>query len=135
MPTALDTRLKAKTISPSLTVDDLQKSIAFFEALGFGIEEKWEEKGQFLGASLRAGDGLIYISQDDWKKGRNREKGVGMRIFIETKQNVDELAANAKKAGITLDSEPEDTPMGERAFGATEPSGFKLTIFSVIAKS
>ncbi|HEX6260013.1 MAG TPA: VOC family protein [Woeseiaceae bacterium] len=134
MTTALDTRLKAKTISPSITVDDLQKSIAFFEGLGFGIGERWEENGQLLGASMRAGESTIYISQDDWKKGRNRQKGIGMRIFIETQQNVDQLTADAKKSGITLDSEPQDTPMGERAFEVTEPSGFKISIFSVTAK-
>ena len=134
MTTALDTRLKAKTISPSITVDDLQKSIAFFERLGFGVGERWEENGQLLGASMRAGESTIYINQDDWKKGRNRQKGIGMRIFIETNQNVDQLAADAKKSGIALDSEPQDTPMGERAFAVTEPSGFKISIFSVTAK-
>jgi hypothetical protein len=35
MATALDGRLQAKTITPSLTVDDLQRSIRFFEGLGF----------------------------------------------------------------------------------------------------
>jgi predicted enzyme related to lactoylglutathione lyase len=54
-------------------------------------------------------------------------KGVGMRLFISTTQDIDQLAARAKEAGITLDSEPHDTEWG-RAFEVTEPSGFKLTI-------
>ena len=130
MATTLDTRLQAKTVSPSLTVDNLQQSIAFFEGLGFGIEERWEENGVLQGVSLRAGEALINISQDDWKKGRNRQKGVGMRIFVNTKQDIDQLAANAKKAGVTLAAEPHDTPYGSRAFDATEPSGFTVTIIS-----
>jgi predicted lactoylglutathione lyase len=40
-------------IVPTLTVDDLQKSIAFYEALGFAIDERWEEKGTLLGVMLR----------------------------------------------------------------------------------
>jgi uncharacterized glyoxalase superfamily protein PhnB len=130
MATTLDTRLQAKTISPTLTVNDLQRSVAFFEGLGFGVEERWEENGILLGVMLRAGEGRINLSQDDWKKGRDREKGVGMRIFISTTQDVDQLAAHAKKAGVALDAEPHDTPWGSRAFEVTEPSGFRLTISS-----
>src|SRR5688572_13110912 len=130
MTTTLDTGLQAKTISPILTVNDLQRSITFFEGLGFGVEEKWEEKGVLLGVMLRGGDARINLSQDDWKKGRNRQKGEGMRLYVGTKQNIDQLAADAKKAGITLDAEPHDTDWGSRAFEVTEPSGFKLTIGS-----
>ena len=130
MATTLDTRLQAKTISPTLTVNNLQHSLDFFEGLGFGVEERWEENGGLLGVMLRAGEARIGLSQDDWKKGRNRQKGEGMRIYVGTKQNVDQLAADARKAGIALDSEPHDTEWGSRAFEVTEPSGFKLTIGS-----
>jgi len=130
MATVLDTRLQAKTLSPALTVNNLQQSVVFFEGLGFGVEERWEEKGILLGVMLRAGDARINLSQDDWNKGRDRQKGVGMRIFVSTTQNIDQLAADAKNAGIALDAEPHDTPWGSRAFEVTEPSGFRLTISS-----
>jgi uncharacterized glyoxalase superfamily protein PhnB len=130
MATTFETRLQAKTLSPNLTVDNLDQSVAFFERLGFGIEERWEEKGKLLGVTLRAGAARIDLSQDDWKKGRDRQKGVGMRISVSTEQDIDQLAAAAKKAGVSLDAEPHDIPWGGRAFEVTEPSGFKLTIFS-----
>jgi uncharacterized glyoxalase superfamily protein PhnB len=130
MATTLETRLQAKTISPGLTVNNLQQSITFFEGLGFGVEERWEEKGVLLGVMLRAGEARINLSQDDWKKGRNRQKGEGTRLYVGTKQNIDQLAADARKAGIALDREPHDTDWGSRAFEVTEPSGFKLTIAS-----
>jgi uncharacterized glyoxalase superfamily protein PhnB len=130
MATTVETRLRAKTVSPTLTVDDLQKSMKFFEGLGFGVEERWEENGVLLGVMLRAGDAMINLSQDDWKKGRDRKKGLGMRIYISTAQDVDQLAAQAKKAGVRLDAEPHDTDWGSRAFEVTEPSGFTLTIGS-----
>jgi uncharacterized glyoxalase superfamily protein PhnB len=128
MTTTLDTRLQAKTISPTLTVNNLQQSLAFFEGLGFGVEERWEENGTLLGVMLRAGEARINLSQDDWKKGREREKGVGMRLYVSTTQDINQLAAAARKAGIALDTEPHDTPWGSRAFEVTEPSGFRLTI-------
>jgi catechol 2,3-dioxygenase-like lactoylglutathione lyase family enzyme len=42
--------VQINAIVPTLTVDDLQKSIAFYEALGFAIDERWEEQGTLLGA-------------------------------------------------------------------------------------
>jgi len=130
MATVTEGALQAKTIMPNLTVDDLPASIRFFEGLGFAIDERWEEGGTLNGVTLRAGNAHIGLSQDDWKKGRDRKKGVGTRIFIETAQNIDELAARAKKAGVKLIAEPHDTDWGSRAFEATEPSGFLLTISS-----
>ena len=125
--------LKAKTMSAMLTANDLPQSIRFFEGLGFAVEERWEHEGTLQGVMLRAGEASIALGQDDWKKGRDRQKGVCMRIFISTTQNVDEIAARAKAAGIELDSDPADTDWGSRAFEVTEPSGFKITIASHVA--
>ena len=130
MATATESMLQAKTVSPSLTVNDVQQSLRLFEGLGFAVEERWEEQGKLLGVMMRAGDARIGLTQDDWQKGRDRQKGVGLRIYIGTKQNVDEIASRARTAGVKLDSEPHDTEWKTRAFDVTEPSGFKITITS-----
>jgi uncharacterized glyoxalase superfamily protein PhnB len=122
--------LQISAIVPSITVDDLQKSIAFYEALGFTVDERWEEKGTLLGVMMRAGKNQVGLNQDDWKKGRDRKKGIGVRLTMSTTQNVDEIARRAKSAGITLKSEPHDTEWKSRAFEVTDPSGFLLTIYS-----
>ena len=122
--------LQLSTIVPSLTVDDLQETIKFYEALGFVVDERWEDNGTLLGVMMRAGKSQIGLSQDDWKKGRDRKKGVGMRVFMSTTQNVDDIAKRAKSAGVTLASEPHDTEWKSREFEVTDPSGFLLTISS-----
>jgi uncharacterized glyoxalase superfamily protein PhnB len=124
------TTLKGSSVMPSLTVDNLQQSLDFFRGLGFEVEDRWEDKGVLLGAMLKAGDARLGLSQDDGKKGRDRTKGVGMRIYIEAADDIDQVAARAKAAGITLTREPHDTEWGARAFEVTEPSGFALTIAS-----
>lgn len=129
MATTIETTLQTTSIVPSLTVDDVQKSIKFYEGLGFAVEQRWEENGVLLGVMLIAGKNRLGLSQDDWKKGRDRVKGVGMRVFIGTSQNIDELATRAKAAGVTLDRDPHDTDMG-RALQVTDPSGFQLTIYT-----
>jgi uncharacterized glyoxalase superfamily protein PhnB len=122
--------LQVTSIVPIFTVDDLQKSIAFYEALGFAVDERWEDNGTLLGVMVRAGKTQIGLNQDDWKKGRDRKKGIGMRMFLATTQNVDEIAARARSAGIKLESEPHDTEWKSRALEITDPSGFLLTISS-----
>jgi uncharacterized glyoxalase superfamily protein PhnB len=123
--------VQISAIVPTLTVDDLQKSISFYEALGFTIDERWEDKGTLRGVMLRAGRTEIGLNQDDWKKGRDRKKGIGVRLSIATTPgHVDEIARRARNAGITLTSEPHDTEWKSRAFEVIDPSGFLLTIFS-----
>ena len=123
--------VQIRAIVPTLTVDDLQKSISFYEALGFTIAERWEDKGTLLGVMLRAGGTQIGLNQDDWKKGRDRKKGIGVRLSISTTRgNVDEIAKRARNAGITLKSDPHDTEWKSRAFEVSDPSGFLLTVYS-----
>ena len=128
MATTTEGALQARSIAPGFTVDDLTKSLKFYEALGFGIEDRWEHEGVLQGVMLRAGQARIALTQDDWQKGRDRLKGVGMRTWIDTEQNLDQVAAHAKAAGVTLDEEPHETEWGTRAFMVTDPDGFKLTI-------
>ncbi len=128
MATTTETALQAKLISPGFTVNDLEQSIRFYEGLGFAIDERWESEGKVVGVMLRAGNAMLGLNQDDWAKGRNRVKGVGMRVWIATGQDIDQVAARAKANGVKLDSEPEDTEWGGRAFTLTDPDGFKLTI-------
>lgn len=122
-------------IVPTLTVDDLQKSIAFYEALGFAIGERWDDKGTLVGVMMRAGGIEIGLNQDDWQKGRDRQKGIGVRLAITTPTagDVDALAMRAKNAGIALMAEPHDTEWNSRAFALKDPSGYLLTVFSAPA--
>ena len=125
-----ETTLRGKSVMPSLTVNNLRQSQDFFTALGFEIEDRWEHDGVLLGLMLKAGEARLGLSQDDGKKGVNREKGVGMRLYIEADSDIDQVAARAKAAGLKLQREPHDTEWGTRAFEVAEPSGFLLTIAS-----
>jgi uncharacterized glyoxalase superfamily protein PhnB len=107
--------LKLAEASPGFTVNDLDKSIAFYrDVLGFAVDERWERDGKLKGVSLKAGDVIFMIGQDDWLKGRDRKKGEGFRIYCSTTQDVDALAKGIKSRGGTLDQEPKDQPWGSR---------------------
>jgi uncharacterized glyoxalase superfamily protein PhnB len=122
--------LALRSASPSFTVNDLEKSLGWYrDVLGFGVEETWKNPdGKVVGISLKAGDVSFMIGQDDWKKGRDRSKGEGFRIYCETKKSVDDLAKRIEAKGGRLDSGPTDQPWGARDITVTDPDGFKITI-------
>jgi len=122
------TTLKGTSVMPSLTVNDLAQSLRFFEGLGFEVEDRWEQDGVLLGAMLKAGTARLGLTQDDGKKGKDRVKGVGLRIYVEAADDIDQVAARAKAAGIGLTKEPHTTEWGSRAFEVVDPNGFALTI-------
>lgn len=126
---ARSTSLRGAT--PSFTVNDIERSLAFYrDVLGFAVTDRWEEAGKLFGVELAAGDVSFMLGQDDWKKGRNRVKGEGFRIYCTTGQDVDRLAEQIKARGGTLAQEPADRPWGTRAFAVEDPDGFKITIAS-----
>ncbi len=128
--TAAATRaLKLGSVSPSFTVNDLPRSIAWYrDVLGFKVKERYKSEGSLVGVGLQAGDVFLMLGQDDWKKGRDRKKGEGFRIYCMTTQDVDAIATRIQAAGGTLDDGPHNQPWGMRDFSLTDPDGFKLTI-------
>src|SRR5262245_9380788 len=126
--------LRLREISLSLTVSDLERSVAWYrDVLGFTEGEHWEENGKSMGRQLKAGAVDLMLNQDDFKKGRDRSKGDGVRVWLSTAQSVYGLAAMVKTRGATLDYGPSETPWGDHAFGLTDPDGYRLTIVAAPA--
>ena len=123
--------LRLSSISPALTVGDLDASLAWYrDVVGFHVKETFEHEGKVGGASLVAGAAHLFLAQDDWAKGRDRAKGEGFRLHLATGGDVDAIAAGIEERGGTLESQPADLPWGPRAFSLVDPDGFKLTISS-----
>ncbi|HXI11307.1 MAG TPA: VOC family protein [Thermoanaerobaculia bacterium] len=120
--------LRLNAAIPSFTVNDVEKSLAWYrDVLGFKVKERWETEGKLEGVEMKAGEVSFMLGQDDWKKGRDRVKGEGIRMFCSTDQDVDSVAGQVKAAGGTLSQEPNDD-WGMRSFSVIDPNGFKITI-------
>jgi len=131
MTTASNGSLNGLSLSVSMSVNDLEKSLAWYcDVVGFSVDRKHERDGRLMAVSLKAGDVRILIGRDDGAKGVDRVKGAGLSLMITTDQNVDDLAARIKAAGGTLASEPADMPWGARVFRLRDLDGFTFVIAS-----
>ena len=122
---------RARALNASLTVKDLQQSLAWYQdVMGFTVDQRHEREGRLVAASLKAGAVRILLGQDDGAKGWDRAKGEGFSLQFTTAQDVDAIAARIKERGGTLLTEPADMPWGTRAFRLQDPDGFRFVISS-----
>ena len=126
--------LRLRALTPSITVNDIGKSLAWYrDVVGFIVEQEMQRDGVLGGAMMRAGGIRLMLDQDDFAKGRDRVKGVGFRMYFATAQDIDELASEIKSRGGILDQEPTDQPWGARVFALTDQDGFKISISTPMA--
>ncbi|MDP2957018.1 MAG: VOC family protein [Longimicrobiales bacterium] len=123
--------LRGRSLSASLTVKDLENSLAWYrDVAGFTVDQRYERDGKLIAVSLKAGAVRILLGQDDGAKGWDRVKGEGFSLQITTVQSVDDIAKGITERGGTLESEPADMPWGARMFRLKDPDGYRFTISS-----
>jgi catechol 2,3-dioxygenase-like lactoylglutathione lyase family enzyme len=117
-------------MNPIFTVTDLERSVRFYtDVLGFIVGERYTGSGGVLqGVMLKAGACDLGLSQDDWAKGRDRQRGVAVRVWCTTVQDIDALANRIKARGYPLTQEPTDESFGGRSVALDDPDGFHLSI-------
>lgn len=119
---------RARTVSASLAVKDIQKSLTWYrDKVGFYVDEKVENRGKLTGIVLKAGDVRILLSQDDGGTGWDKVKGAGFTLQFTTAQDIDALAEAITQRGGTLDGKPQDVA-GTRVLRLRDPDGFRLMI-------
>ncbi len=120
--------LRLRTLTPGLTVADLDVALAWYcDVVGFVVVEKWEKDGEIAGAVLEAGRVRVFLVQGDG----TTTSGATLQFYCATAQNIDELAAAIQARGGVLDAEPADQPWGARTFDLIDPDGVRLTVSSI----
>jgi uncharacterized glyoxalase superfamily protein PhnB len=121
--------LRLRSLMPALTVNDLAASVAWYrDVLGFIVAEEYRQEDRVVGVRLTAGTVDFLLGQDDFAKGRDRKKGVALRLYAITGQDIDQLAAAIKEKGGELAQEPQDQPWGARDLAVIDPDGFVISI-------
>ncbi len=122
--------MKIKSVS-GLTcyVKDLQKTVKFYETLGFDFKKK-ETNHATAYSNWFWIDFLSIASEDkpEFQKEANHEnKGVGLFIYLSV-DDVDEFYKELLEKGLKPSSEPIDL-RGNREFALHDPDNYKLVIF------
>ena len=122
--------LRLRSVSPIFTVADLERSVRFYtDVLGFIVGQRYTgSDGALQGVMLKAGVSELGLSQDDWKKGRDRQRGVAVSVWCTSVQDIDALATRIKAGGHALTQEPKDESFGGRSLALDDPDGFHLSI-------
>ena len=121
---------RARTLSASLAVKDIQKSLVWYcEKVGFFVDKKFERAGKVTAALLKAGDMRIQITQDDGGTGWDKVKGAGFALQFTTAQDIEGLAEAIKARGGVVSLEKSDASRG-RMLRLRDPDGFTLLIRS-----
>ena len=130
----------ASRTSVFLNVADIDRSLAFYKALGFKVVSSTKgDDGKAMYADLErdgAEIGLGAIASNDHPEYRawvGTPLGAGVVIYLTLPRGVDEVFAKAKKAGAAVESEPTDRSYG-RVATVNDPDGYVLTLHQEPAK-
>lgn len=122
--------LRLRSIGASLTVGDLERSLTLYtKGFGFIVHQRWETDGRLEGVTLLAGTCELNLSQDDGAKGFDRQKGEGVRLWLETVQDLDLIAERAESYGAVITSWPADREWGVRSLSADDLDGYHLSFY------
>ncbi len=103
----------------TLWVKEMDRSVAFYEALGF--ERIYGGKGEPF-TSFRVGPNYLNLAKVD---ASGKIPAWGRAIFYVT--DVDAFYARVIDSGLTPDFEPRDARWGERYFHLSDPDGHALS--------
>ena len=116
-----------------LHVADFERSLAFYEALGFRVIRRWEDWARLD----RDGADLV-LQGDAYVRGKDHyftphmdrsSRGVGVEVVIEV-VDVDAVYAAAKAAGLQIVKDIQDRPWIARDFRLADPDGYFIRMTS-----
>lgn len=104
----------------SLPVSDVSRSVAFYQQLGFQVEQSSP-----VFALLRLGEGSLGLLRAKLSDETQQIRG---RIHVElSTENLDALYEQLKSGGLTFNEPPHDEPW-ERAMSTPDPDGYHVEI-------
>jgi methylmalonyl-CoA/ethylmalonyl-CoA epimerase len=111
-----------------VAVTDLERALAFYQQLGFRVEDREEETPS---ATLAAGEARLWVFQTRSRAAATRDLSLtdnppGLDHVSFWVGDVDAAAERLRTAGLSLESEPADQPWGARATSLLDPDGIRI---------
>jgi PhnB protein len=116
------------TITPSLTVPDVQEAAEFYQTLGFEVVDNTPGPGgAWMHAQLRFGESNIMVGTPQPGTKWTKPKGLTNVALYTFVGDVDNVYEACKKLGYKPESAPVDQFWGDRTFNVTDPWGYTWT--------
>ena len=137
MPEAEDAGSQPASSSPGIVVElfvsDVERSIAFYRALGFDVARRYEDYVQLRRGEIRlslqgdahAVEGPHYFTPHI----KSFPRGTGVEVSIQV-ADVDAEYIRARTAGLNIVKPMQDRPWGARDFRVADPDGYFLRVTS-----
>ncbi|MCI4352650.1 MAG: VOC family protein [Thermoplasmata archaeon] len=120
-------------ISVMFNVKNVDRSVAYYRALGFTVRWKWAgDDGQLLYAGVGIGDAVIALGKitsraggreyQNYTKWVSSPLGAGVIVNVELR-NVEGIYLRARKAKVKIESRLRKWPYGT-AFTINDPDGY-----------
>lgn len=124
-PASRLTSVPVDDLIPSLRVDDLGRSIAFYERLGFAVTERREEEGWLLWARLRSGAAELMLALSS-EPAHAHDQGVLLYLYA---RDLDPLHRSLTEAGVRAGAiESHGSPGNSREMRVEDPDGYVLMV-------
>jgi lactoylglutathione lyase len=110
---------------PVVFAREVQRSAAFYQALGFERHFQLPDDGEPGYVGLRRGSYELAVVSADWPQqqyGRSVAAGVRFEMFTYV-ESVDAVVTRLRDTETTILRTPQDMPWGERVAYVTDPDG------------
>ncbi len=126
------------SINAFLNVHDIDASLAFYEQLGFEVEDSYSsDEGQLWYADLELDGAYLSLGAIDANDDADFQDwvstplgaGVALYITVDGPDQVDAIHDRAREAKATIEHGPEDRPYG-RVFTLNDPDGYVVSFLA-----
>jgi predicted enzyme related to lactoylglutathione lyase len=112
---------------PFAHVTDVDRSIAFYERLGFEMEHEFRDDGRRVWAFLERGDARLMVAEAD---GAFDPEAQGVIFYLYTR-DLDTLRARLLDSGVEAPEVTTGGPGPDRQLELTDPDGYVLMVAEI----
>jgi predicted enzyme related to lactoylglutathione lyase len=112
---------------PFAHVTDVDRSIAFYERLGFAMEHEFLDDGRRVWAFLERGDARLMVAESD---GAFDAEAQGIIFYLYTR-DLDTLRARLIDGGVDAPEITTGGPGPDRQLEITDPDGYVLMVAEI----
>jgi hypothetical protein len=118
---------RVRNLIPFVHVTDVQRSIAFYERLGFGVKDTYEHDGQLDWAAIESHDAQLMLARASHLIERDKQAVLFYLYADDLASLRQQLLANAVPVGEIRDGSPGPA----REMGLADPDGWCLMVAEI----